>query len=584
MLRLALLVVFAATLAGEARATCVGDCNADTTVAVDEILLALQVTLGAAPLDGCAAVDRNLDGEATVDEILAAINVALDGCPETAPWRFTEVGQAAGVAFEHHSSPASIDQNIGGVAVADVDADGWLDVFAVGGDVGGDRFFRNRGDGTFADESLTSGLVLHGRRSAGPAFADIDGDGDVDAWIGGVDGSPPHLLANQGDGRFVDATTSSGLAMDVNVVGAAFGDCDGDGDLDLALAHWGEFLDGRPSLPHLWHNDGAGRFAAAPSTSGVEDLGSGHPEIPEARFDWTFTPNFVDLDADGDADLSFVADYRSTRVFLNRGDCTYVDVTTAVISDENGMGSTFGDYDGDGDLDWFVTSILDPDGKAQGHWGVTGNRLYRNEGGGAFTDATAAMGVVDGGWGWAACTADFDNDGYEDVFHVNGFGPVGDRFFAEFQDVPARLFLNQRGEGFVEEAARRGIDDRGSGRGVACADYDRDGDVDVFISNHDGPLRLYRNDGGDRGKYLQVRVVDANGSPAIGARIEVVAGGRRQVREMRAGNNYVSQDPPLAHFGLGGERAVEELRVIYRGRQQSLGPVDSNRLVTVVAE
>lgn len=572
-----------------ARGACVGDCNADASVSVDEIVVAVAIALGGASLDTCSAIDRNRDGEATIDEILACVQHALDGCggptptPTPPEWHFTEVSAAAGVAFVHQASPSSTDENVAGVAVADYDGDGWLDVHAVGGDAGVDRLFRNRGDGSFEDRSQSSGVIASERRSAGPAFADVDGDGDADLFVGGIDGSSPQLWRNRGDGTFTDITSSAGLGLSVNVVGAAFGDCEGDGDLDLALAHWGEFLDGRPPLAHLWHNDGSGNFVPAPASSGLQDLGSGHPEIPAALFDWTFAPNFVDLDGDGDADLVYAADYGSSRAFLNRGDCTFDEVTTPAISDENGMGSTLGDYDGDGDMDWFVTSIHDPDGVAQGHWGVSGNRLYRNDGGGLFSDVTQVMGVADGGWGWGACFADFDNDGHLDLFHVNGFGPANDAFFAEFNHVPARLFRNQAGAGFVEEAAQRGIDDRGSGRGVACADYDRDGDIDVFISNHNGPFRLYRNDGGAEQAHLTVRVVDETAGPAIGARVEVRTGERTQVRQIRAGNNYVSQDPAEAHFGLGAASIVDEVRVFHRGHVWSSGPLAARQSLVVRA-
>mgnify|MGYP000045609439 CR=1 FL=1 len=579
----ALLALVALGRAAAAQPSCLGDCNRDGEVTVDEIVVAVQIALAAVPVEVCVAIDRDGDGDATIDEILAAVQHAASGCPEPGQWRFTDATVGAGLAFAHtFSGSSSASENVGGVAVADYDGDGYVDVYAVAGNTASDRLFRNQGDGTFAEVGAAAGIATAAARSSGPAFADVDGDGDLDLFVGGIDGTAPRLLRNEGDGTFADITTNAGLDLAVNVIGAAFGDCDNDGDLDLALAHWGSFLDGRPPLDHLWINDGNGGFTPAPESAGVRDLGGPHPEVPQARFDWTFTPNFTDIDGDGWADLLYASDYGTSRVLRNRGDCSFLDATTPVISDENGMGAALGDFDNDGELDWFVTSIFDPDGSAQGQWGVTGNRLYRNDGSSGFTDATAAAGVADGNWGWAACAADFDNDGNLDIFHVNGFGSPADPFFAEFNGQPARLFLGRGDGSFVAAAAERGIADTGSGRGVSCADYDRDGDIDVFLSNQHGSFRLYRNDGGNRASWLTVRFrLSGANSQGIGARVHVTAAGRTQLREIRAGSNYVSQDPPEAHFGLGDAMEIDELRVEFRGRVAVLANFATNRIIDI---
>jgi hypothetical protein len=223
------------------------------------------------------------------------------------------------------------------------------------------------------------------------------------------------------------------------------------------------------------------------------------------------------------------------------------------------MGTAIGDYDSDGDLDWFVTSIFVLDGTPDPGRGVTGNRMYRNRGDGTFDDATDAAGVRDGNWGWASCFADFDNDGFVDIFHVNGWitNPI-------FQRQPARLFMNRGDATFDDQAEAAGVDDRNNGIGVVCFDFDRDGDVDIFVANNDGPSRFFRNDTGNRLNHLHVRL---RGRPpntqGIGGRVYVTNGQTTQVRELRAGTNYVSQDPAEAYFGLGSATGVERVRIVW---------------------
>src|SRR5262249_8902760 len=224
----------------------------------------------------------------------------------------------------------------------------------------------------------------------------------------------------------------------------------------------------------------------------------------------------------------------------------------SVITDGNGMGAAIGDYDGDGDLDWFVTSIWDPNGVAEGNWDTTGNRLYRNRGDGTFEDATDAAGVRVGYWGWGSTFQDLDNDGALDLFHVNGFGAADFPEANEFVADPSRLFVNNGDGTSFEPAAQSAVTDADNGRGVAAFDYDGDGDLDLFVHNSEGPGRLYSNDGGNALHWLDVSLRGrTHNTEGIGARIHVTAAEHTQLREVRAGNNYVSQDPAGAHFRLG---------------------------------
>jgi len=500
---------------------------------------------------------------------------ALAGAAAAQP--FSDVTAAAGIDHQHGwreplvSEDGSFDERrhfAGGVAAGDIDGDGWVDLYFVRGDVGPHLLFRNRGDGTFEEVGAAAGVALvavgPGRFHAGcgPAFADVDGDGRLDLFVGNLLGEPPALFRNRGDGTFADVTAASGLlALTRATYSAAFGDVDGDGDLDLALAHWNSILVPGESSETLWRNDGRGRFTDVSRESGIAAALLAGSEL---AFDFTFTPNFADLDDDGDLDLLIAADIGSSRVFRNRGDGTFEDRTDrAVISDENGMGAAVGDVDGDGVLDWFVSSIWDPDGFAEGAWGVSGNRLYRGRGDGTFADVTTTAGVREGYWGWAATFADLDNDGHLDLFHVNGFGRSPDyEPSAAFHSDPSRLFL-ARGDGtFAERAAELGVAGDGMGRGAVAFDYDRDGDLDLLTTSNAGPPHLFRNDAPPPHHFLAVRLEGGGpNSAGVGARVLVEAGGRTQMRELRAGSNYLSQDPIEAHFGLGEAATAERVEV-----------------------
>jgi hypothetical protein len=293
----------------------------------------------------------------------------------------------------------------------------------------------------------------------------------------------------------------------------------------------------------LWQNDGAGHFSDVGAAAGL------------TADTYGFTPIFADITNDGRPDIVSAGDFGTSVVYWNDGDGTFTENDDPAVSDENGRGAAVVDYDHDGDLDWFVSSIWDPDRVAEGNWGITGNRLYRNRGDGTFDDATGLTGVREGYWGWGSCFADFNNDRHPDVFHVNGFQiDQAD----EFLDDPARLFLARGDDTFEESAEARGIADTGQGRGLLCFDYDRDGDVDVFIANNGAAPKLYRNDGANQASYLAVTLrAPAPNTEAIGARVYVRTKGVIQMRETRAGNNFAGADPAVAHFGLARAKRVK---------------------------
>lgn len=472
-------------------------------------------------------------------------------------WQFTEVTEDAGVDYVHGGGPTIAFMG-GGVAAGDYDGDGWVDLFALRGHEGASVLLRNRGDGTFEDRAPVAGLDFESPAASGPLFVDLDGDGHLDLLVGGLDFAPTRVFRNLGDGTFEDRTATSGIPGFARTYGSAFGDIDGDGDLDGFIAQWNV-----APTDLLWRNLGGFQFESA--TDAFE------PAAHESLI-WSFTPNFSDLDNDGDLDLVVACDFDNSQVLRNVGSGQYERITDdAVVIDRNGMGAAVGDYDRDGLLDWFVTSIRSEGAEA------IGNRLYRGVGNGALVDVTESAGVSVGFWGWGACFADFDNNGWIDIFHTNGFHHL------PFDDDPSRLFLNQGDGTFVEEAARHGLVDLGQGRGVVCFDYDRDGDLDVFVANNSGPSRLYRNEGGNSRHYLQVGLrAPAPNSRGVGSRIELHYADGDQIYEVRAGNNFVSQNPALAHFGLGD--ASEPVIVLIRwpgGSESLLAGVEVDQEITV---
>ena len=480
--------------------------------------------------------------------------------PESISLAFANETVAAGFNREWgFSNPAGSDPEFmaSGLAAADFDADGDIDVYVVGGDLAPNRLFANQGDGTFVDVAEDVGLnLLH--KGSGPAFADIDGDGDLDLFVGAIDGEAVRLLENR-NGAFVDVTATSGLQLLApNTFSASFGDFDSDGHLDLVLGHWGN--PERPDTETLWHNNGDGTFVNRSVASQISAtlIDSSDPielqiRAPALRHDNSFTPTYSDIDADGDIDLLIASDFQTSQVFLNRGDGVFTLATNrAVIKDQAGMGAAVGDYDNDGDMDWFVTSIHRLAESSDTKIGF-GNRLYRNDGSGVFEDVTDQAGVGNGGWGWGACFADFDNDGDLDIVHVNGWNRLDDRAENDYTQDAARLFMNQGDGTFAEVAGQAGLVDQGQGRGIACFDADRDGLPDILIANNDdSPLVYFHNRSETGNHYLNVRLEsNGNNTQGVGAWITLTANNTNQVREIRIGNNFTSHNPAEAHFGLG---------------------------------
>ncbi|MBX7190718.1 MAG: CRTAC1 family protein [Sandaracinaceae bacterium] len=471
---------------------------------------------------------------------------------------------------------------LAGATVGDANGDGHDDLFVTR--IGrAPSLYMNDGTGHFVDEAATRGLSL-AEPTAASAFGDVDGDGDLDLYVTVVGGMSHHLFLNDG-GSFHDVALARGASLTSSrpLLGSSvtFGDYDRDGDLDLYVGEWRfhSVHDG-PSMARLLRNRGPampGYFEDVTSSAGVsmQDAWSG-VAMPGV---YVYAASMVDLDDDGAIDLAINGDFRTSRLFFGRGDGTFVDGarSAGVGTETNAMGMSLADLDDDGDLDWLVTSIwmeFGPD------WG---NRLYRNEGARRFTEVTSEAGVLAAGWAWGAAFFDYDNDRALDLAVANGWD------FAPHDTDAMQLLHGEGAFRFRDVAVGAGIDDRGQGRGVVVLDADADGDLDLFVARYGDVPRYYRNTCGSEASWLRVRVRGPGGAlrEGLGARVTMRESAGAPLRTVAIGqtSHFLGQSERVAHFGLGDHAgSVAELRVTLpdgTSREIADRSIDHELVVTV---
>jgi hypothetical protein len=526
----------------------------------------------------------------------SACSAEADPAPALERGRFVDVSAHAGVRGPDADpcSDALADclatSMTGGVAAADFDADGFPDLYVTRLRAR-DSLYLNCRNGRFADVTEALGLNKADEASNGAAWADVDGDGDLDLFVTTFGkAAKRHYLYLQEDGTFREDGLNRGVAMwnegPLYGTSAAFGDYDDDGYLDLYVGEWRRddaVPEGEPTRNHarLFRNRGAstpGFFEDTTERAGVTMGGTSDNGVIKLAGAFVFTPVFADLDDDGALDLALASDFGSSRLFWNNRDGTFEDGTAEanVGSDQAGMGASIADYDGDGRLDWFVTSIFEPRRR------YNGNRLYRNRGKRRFVDTTDVMGVRDIGWGWGDAMLDYDNDADLDLLAVAGFTDT-DIFLKEYVG-KFSLWRHGKTEACEEMAARIAPAPNGQGRGVAVLDFDKDGDEDVFVVYREVYDALLRNDVVTQDQhFLRVELRGKSNRFGIGGRVTLTAASGSQLRELHAGSGYLSQSENVAHFGLGAAGAAVDLKVrMPGGATRTFRDVAVDRSVLIV--
>ena len=494
-----------------------------------------------------------------------------------------------------------------GVAVVDIDDDGDLDLFVVN-DLSGHKFYRNDGTGTFTDIAAEAGLQFVAElppiedrvnpaeldpTSMMPCFVDTDNDGDKDFFLTGwntycrffenvstVNGSGELQI------RFEDRTSDSGLGVVGRSATAAWGDYDRNGRPDVYIADWG-------GKDRLFRNSGGNRWSDRSSRVGLYDSGVG----PQPG--WSAI--WFDHNNDGWPDLYVGNDYGLPNLFyVSLGDGTFIERARDYFPELNenrggaGFNATMGqalcDYDHDGDYDLFVANSLE-------------NNFYSNTEG-IFEDMLVMKGLG-GIWdplddtniGWFCDFPDLDQDGNEDLFLVNGYirlcaydDPLNpDCIGMGKREQPNQLWMSNGDGSFTRVTNTAGLRDLGWGKSAAFADFDLDGDLDLFVTNsygedEPGSHRFWRNDTVNAGNWLIVSLVGSDRArDAFGAEVVVTAGSTTCRRLRTASTGYLSYSSPELHFGVGANDRVESIVVKWAdGSTDVVNDIRSNRRLTVV--
>jgi hypothetical protein len=529
------------------------------------------------------------------------------------PVTFVDVTQRLGVHFKHESSATSqkylVETMGAGVALFDCDGDGRLDIFFVNGAEIADpmpkgalpsktgpkfwnRLYHQKNDGSFEDITEASGLAGAGY-GMGVAVGDYDNDGREDLYVTGFPHN--HLYHNDGNCHFTDVTDQAGVGGSGWSASAAFVDVDNDGLLDLVVTRYldwsfdnnpycGEHLPGhrayctpdmfRGVSPLLYHNEGGGRFTDISEKAGFTKLQGKALGIA-----------FADFDHDGYPDLAIANDSVPEFLLHNQGHGSFEEMAlsagTAVDDDGRsyaGMGIDFSDYDNDGEPDLIITNL-------------SGQKyaLYRNLGKGMFSYATGSsgLGMISRDYaGWGVKFMDYDNDGLEDLFIVQGH--VLDTIqltFPHLRYLQPLLLLRNNGKTFTNVSDQSGevFQKKWAARGLAIGDINNDGALDVVVTTNNGPAYVLQNQG-STGRWLTLSLVGHKSNrDGIGAEVKMVlASGAAQYATVSTTGSYLSASDKRVHFGLGADDSAKSIEIRWpSGTQQRIENVQSNQILTV---
>ena len=533
----------------------------------------------------------------------------------TGPAWFEDVAPQAGLKMQNVNGESAdkkyiIETTGSGVAILDYDRDGWPDILILNGqplDAGSrsdskptSHLYRNNHDGTFTDVTVSAGLNASGW-AQGACVGDYDNDGYDDIYITYY--GKNRLYHNERNGTFKEVAGPAGVAGTGKAwgTGCAFVDYDRDGKLDLMVANYvqldmatvpepGQGLSctwkgtpvmcGPRGLPFttniLYHNLGNGKFEDVSEASGISKT-YGH---------YCFSVSTLDFNGDGWPDIYVACDSTPSILYRNNKNGTFTDVgadTNAAYDEDGreqaGMGSTIGDYNGDGWPDIFKTNFSDDT-----------SSLYRNNGDGTFTPATfeSGLGLNTPYLGWGAMFVDVNNGGWPSILVVNGHVyPQVDYAHLGSTYKESRLLYFNLGIGKFKDISKDagpGLTLPASSRGLAIADFWNDGRISAVVNNIDEKPMLLVNMAPNTNHWLGVITQGTRSNrDGIGARVTLFAGGRKWVQEVRSGSSYVSSNDLRLHFGLGAAAVVDKIEVLWpSGNNESFKPVGVDRFVALV--
>ncbi len=576
-----------------------------------------------------------------------------------------------GIDFQNSVSQEQLASNrhLGqgsGVALGDVDGDALVDIYVARID-GPNALYRNLGRWRFEEIAEQAGVAARDRFSTGVVLVDVDGDLDLDLLVTAL-GGPNSLFVNDGTGRFTEMSEEVGLTSDLGSMTATFGDIEGDGDLDLFIgnykvtsvediyAPWERTFDRvvlrtdsgyhvaahfadhyrvtiredldmvvrseRANPDWFYINDGSGRFEQVPLTAGRFFDASGNPITSEPE-NFVLTARFFDADGDGDPDLYVCADFEDPDHFwINNGDGTFTEAPPLALrnTSNSAMAVDFSDVDRDGDVDLFEVDMLSREGRRRKTQKPTHtaqpkligriddrpqmmrNTLHLNRGDGTYAEAAGFAGIDASGWSWAAAFLDVDLDGYEDLLLSTGHiwdvmdfdtdarlrrsipGPDWrrGRFLYPRLELPNVAFHNKGDLTFDEAGAAWGFGREADiSHGIALGDLDQDGDLDVVVNRMGSVAAVYRNDASE--PRVAVRLLgDAPNTQGVGAKIRVIGGAVDiQYKEVVVGGLYLSSSDPLYTFATGSAHEVT-IEVTWRkGRRTVIEGARPNRLYEI---
>jgi hypothetical protein len=547
-------------------------------------------------------------------------------------FRFQESAKAAGIDFTH--TAATFDPKLqhimpqvssmgAAVSIVDFDRDGWPDIYVVNSGEGShNALYRNLGNGTFRDVAAEVGLADVNQPgtgvSTGAVWGDYDNDGYEDVLI--YKWGKPELFHNEGGKHFTRVTEQAGLPAWVNANSAIWFDYDRDGKLDLFLAgYYPEDVDlwhlkNTRMMPDsfeyarnggrkfLFHNLGGGRFEEVSARMGIDSRR------------WALAAVAADLRGTGYPDLFVANDYGVSEVYFNEGGRHFREAgkeTGIGAAPKSGMNAAVGDVLNQGRFGIYVSNISEEGVLVQG------NNLWMPQAGASgahirYDNMATAMGVDMGGWSFGAQFGDLNNDGFLDLYAVNGnvsldrnrsywydyskvaggnqaiisdaanWPPLDGRSLSGFQQ--KRVWINDGAGQFKEVAQLIGVTDIYDGRSIALADFGNRGVLDAVVANERGPLLLYRNTVTPDNRWIEFELEGSQSNrSAIGAQATVFWNGQQQVQEVSGGSGFCAQNQRRLHFGLGQVTAIDRVEIRWpSGKTQTIAAPELNRIHKVV--